>query len=299
MVSGASFESFTNVLYAGQNKMFTIQVPCTATVVLDGDQGSEFSLYGKKAATTWTPSAMYVVRNADVSTISPAGYQKIHLDSGEWFLVVELGKGFAEFTLVVDNECPIATSCYGGPCYNLADCAPATVYRENVQSGFLNTGESKTFAYHLAGNRSYVEWVLSGSCDDGAPLMQSKADVDLFTTKSCGPDLDMYVYMACNPKYSPCVASAANTGLGTNAYIGLSHPDEKILYYVKVYGKRGSGSYQLTARSYIGEEIMIAGIRPSEYDGYIASVTDVRAPDDLNMTIPVPPTAYTIRAEEI
>ena len=29
-------------------------------------------------------------------------------------------------------------------------------------------------------------------------------------------------------------------------------------------------------------------IRPSEYDGYIASATDVTAPDDLNVTIPVP-----------
>ena len=80
---------------------------------------------------------------------------------------------------------------------------------------------------------------------------------------------------------------------------GISHPDEQKLYYVKIYGKRGSGNYRLTARSYTGKDMMIAGIKPSEYAGYIASVTDVKAPDDLNVTIPVPPTAYTIKAAEL
>lgn len=47
LVSGASSESFSNALYAGQNKMYTINVPCTATLTLSGDQGSEFSMYAK------------------------------------------------------------------------------------------------------------------------------------------------------------------------------------------------------------------------------------------------------------
>jgi hypothetical protein len=50
--------------------------------------------------------------------------------------------------------------------------------------------------------------------------MQSKADVDLFVTKNCGPDFDVYVYEGCNPKYKPCVAVAADIGLGSNAYVG-------------------------------------------------------------------------------
>jgi len=299
LVSGASSESFSNALYAGQNKMYTINVPCTATLTLSGDQGSEFSMYAKKASSTWVPSAIHVTRNADVSTLSPASSQKIHLESGEWFVVVESMKGFAEYTLAIDKECPITTSCYGGPCYNMADCAPAMVYRDNLQTGFLNAGESKTFAYRLTGNRSFVEWVLSGPCDDSAPLMQSRSDVDMFTTRNCGPDLDLYVYEACNPKYKPCVAITADTRLGSNAYVGISHPDEQKLYYVKIYGKRGSGNYHLTARSYTGQDMVIAGIKPSEYDGFIASATDVTAPDDLNITIPVPPTAYTIKAAEI
>jgi len=298
-VCGASSEAFTNALYAGQNKMYTIQVPCTATISLSGDQGSEFSLYAKKALSTWVPSAIHVTRNADVSSPKPASSQKIHLESGEWFVVVESMKGFAEYTIVIDKECPITTTCYGGPCYNQADCAPAMVYRDNIQTGFLNTGESKTFAYRLTGNRSFVEWVLSGPCDDSAPLMQTSSDVNLFTTRNCEPDLDLFVYEACNPKYNPCVAIAADIGLGSNAYVGISHPDEQKLYYVKIYGKRGSGNYRLTARSYTGKDMMIAGIKPSEYAGYIASVTDVKAPDDLNVTIPVPPIAYTIKAAEL
>ena len=81
--------------------------------------------------------------------------------------------------------------------------------------------------------------------------------------------------------------------------VGKSHPDEQKLYYVKIYGKRGSGYYHVTARSYTGQDMVIAGIKTSEYDGFIASATDVTAPDDLNITIPVPPTAYTIKAAEI
>ncbi|MDD3574553.1 MAG: hypothetical protein PHD71_05905 [Methanospirillum sp.] len=299
LVSGASSESYTNALYAGQNKMYTITVPCTATLVLSGDPGSELSLYAKKVSGTFIPSNIHVTKYADVSTLSPASSQKIYLESGEWFVIVESLQGFTEYTLTIDNECPITTTCYGGPCHNMADCAPPMVYRDNLQTGFLNTGESKTFAYRLTGNRSYVEWVLSGPCDDSAPLMQTGSDVDMFTTRNCGPNLDMYVYKACNPKYSPCVAIAADIRLGSNAYVGISHPEEQVLYYVKVYGKRGSGNYHLTARSYTGEDIVIAGIRPSEYDGYIAFATDVTAPDDLNIIIPVPPTAYTIRASEL
>ena len=299
LANGASSESFSNALYAGQNKMYTINVPCTATLVLSGDQGSKLSMYAKKASGTSIPSSIHVTRYADVSTLSPASTQKLHLESGEWFVIVESMQGFTEYSLTVDNECPITTTCYGGPCYNMADCTPPVVYRDNLQTGFLNAGESKTFAYRLNGNRSFVEWVLSGPCDDSAPLMQTKSDVDMFTTRNCGPDLDMYVYKACNPKYSPCIAIAADINLGSNAYIGISHPEEQSLYYVKIYGKRGSGNYHLAARSYTGEDMTIAGIRPSEYDGYIASATDVTAPDDLNVTIPVPPTAYTIRAAEL
>ncbi len=299
LVCGASSDSFTNALYAGQNKMYTIHVPCTATITLSGDQGSALSLYAKKAVGTWVPSAIQVTRNADASSITPGPSQKIHLESGEWFVVVESESGFAEYTLIIDKECPITTSCSGGPCNNKVDCVPPVVYRDNVQMGFLNTGESKTFAYRLMGNRSYVEWILSGPCDESAPLMQSKSDVEMFTTRNCGPDFDIYVYEACNPKYKPCLALAADVGPGSNAYLGIAHPDEQNLYYVKIYGKRGSGNYRLTARSYTAQDMFIAGIDPTEYHGYVASTTNVKAPDDLNVTIPVPPTAYVLKAEEI
>jgi hypothetical protein len=86
--------------------------------------------------------------------------------------------------------------------------------------GFLNTGESKTFAYRLMGNRSYVEWILSGPVYESAPLMQSKSDVEMFTTRNCGPDFDIYVYEACNPKYKPCLALAADVGLGVMHTLG-------------------------------------------------------------------------------
>ena len=299
LVSGASSESFSNALYAGQNKMYTIEVPCTATLELDGSMGSLFSLYAKKASSTWVPSPIHVINYADVSSMDAASSQQMHLDSGEWFVVVESRTGFSEFTLVINKECPMTTSCYGSPCYNMADCVPPAVYRDNVQSGFLNAGESKTFAYRFTGNRSYVEWVFSGSCDIGAPLMQSKSDVDLFVTKNCGPDFDLYVYSGCNPKYRPCMAVAADTGIGSNAYVGITHPDTENLYYVKVYGKRGSAQYTLTARSYLTEDMNIAGINPSKFEGCISSDINITAPDDLNITIPVPPTAYTIKAAEI
>lgn len=299
LVSGASKESFTNALYAGQHKLYTIDVPCLATVVLDGHRGAEFSLYAKRTGSGWIPSANHVIRFPDVSTPSPGTNQKLYLDAGEWLVVAESRKGFGEFTLTVSKDCPITTTCMGGPCFSPADYVPATVLINNVQSGFLNTGESKMYVYRLSGDRSYVEWVLSGPCDKTAPMMKTQADVELFRTSTCAPDFNLYVYQSCNPKYYPCKAIAADISPGSNAYVGISGPESDKLYYVKVYGNRGRGDYQLTARTYKGSEMTIAGIKPSEFSGFIATETNVTAPDDLTAEIPVPPTAYTVWVEDL
>ena len=288
LVSGASSESFSNALYAGQNKMYTVEIPCTATVILDGSQGSEISLYAKKADSSWIPSAGFVMQYPDISSIKAGSFQTLFLDSGVWYVVAEAEKGFGEYTISIEKSCPITTGCAGAPCSNQGDCTIPAIHKEDVQTGFLRTGESKTYTYLIPGNRSYVEWILNGACDVEVPFFKSKTEMNMFTTKNCGPDFDLYVYKACNPKYYPCAAIGADTGLGSNAYIGIAHPDSNVLYYVKIFGKRGSGEYQLTTRSYSENEITIAGIETREYSGLVAPNQNLTAPDDLEVPIQFP-----------
>jgi hypothetical protein len=299
MVSGASSELYTNALYAGQNKMYNVNIPCTATILLSGPVGTELFLYAKKADSSWIPSDGYVMNYPDVSSTEPGSSQKLSLDSGNWFIVAHSQEGFGEYTMSVDKSCPMGTSCIGTPCTNMEDCIIPKASSEDVQTGFIRTGESKTYAYTMPKNRSYVEWVLNGPCDFDVPQIKTKAELDRFTTKNCGADFDLYIYKSCNPKYYPCKAVAADTGAGSNAYIGVVEPESDTLYYVKIFAKHGRGDYQLTARSYSESNITIAGIQTGEYSGFVAPQTDVNAPDDLDTPIPVPPTAYTVRSVEI
>jgi len=299
LASGASSESFTNALYPGQNKMYTVDIPCSGEVVINGPDGIELFLYAKKADSSWTPSASYVMQYSDVSSTKPGSSQMLFLDSGKWFIVVESQKGFGEFSMSVKKSCPMTTGCMGLPCSNIRDCIIPTIFTDDVQTGYLRTGESKTYSYKIPGNRSYVEWILNGPCDNDIPELKTKANLNDFVSKNCGVDFDLYIYKACNPKYYPCTAFAADIGQGSNAYIGVSGPDPDVLYYVKIFSKHGRGDYQLTARSYADKDITIAGIEPAEYSGVIASDENVTAPDDLTQSVPIPPTAYTERPVEL
>jgi hypothetical protein len=279
--------------------MYTVDIPCTGEVVINGPEGTELFLYAKKADSSWIPSAGYVMQYSDVSSTKPGSSQTLYLDSGKWFIVAESQGGFGEFTMSVDKSCPMTTGCMGLPCSNKEDCITPIVFRDDVQAGYLRTGESKTYAYKIPGNRSYVEWILNGPCDSDLPALKTKAELNDFTTQNCGVDFDLYVYKACNPKYYPCTAFAADVGQGSNAYVGITGPDSDVMYYVKIFGKHGRGEYQLTARTYADKDITIAGIQLAEYSGVVATDQNVTAPDDLTVSVPIPPTAYTERPAEL
>lgn len=206
-------------------------------------------------------------------------------------------KGFAEYTLTIDRECPITTSCYGGPCYNMADCAPPMVYRD-IQTGFLNSGESKTFAYRLTGNRSFVEWVLSG------PVMSApncRANLMLICS---WPGTVARILICMSMKHAirntnPVLLSLPISDLEAMHMLGFHIGWGETLLCKDIWK---TGQWELSSDCTViyrsGYEYS-AGIKPSEYDWICPHLQPMSKPDDLNVTIPVPPTAYTIKAAEL
>jgi hypothetical protein len=139
------------------------------------------------------------------------------------------------------------SSCYGTSCRPV--CGP---YRTDVKSGYLYQGQRATTGYYIPSGRTYIEWILTGpSGQEVIPMsMMSAGDVSSAGMHYYGTDFDLYVYRNYNPGPYGGNANYADTGRGSNAYVGVSYPRIGSTYYAEVYAKCGSGHYTLTCRSY-------------------------------------------------
>lgn len=137
--------------------------------------------------------------------------------------------------------------CYGGGCQPVSG-----PYKTDVKTGYLRQGQSATTGYYIPGDRSYIEWILTGPCgEEIIPMvMMSGSDVSGLRTRYCGSDFDLYIYQNRNPRPYGGYADYADTSGGANAYVGVSYPRQGVTYYAQVYAKSGSGHYTLTCRSY-------------------------------------------------
>jgi hypothetical protein len=97
-----------------------------------------------------------------------------------------------------------------------------------------------------------IEWSLSSPQSSGIAkgvkknTKNDKIQWDGKTEK--GITFDLYIVKDCNPKNSRCFTQYYASG--QSPYISIPSPISGSVYYVMVYAKNGSGSFNLKANSY-------------------------------------------------
>jgi hypothetical protein len=280
--SAGYFWSKSGYLYTGQAATYEIQVDCGAQLVLKAPHGTHFDLYAMRSPIGSWPSESNIMSNYDKSELSINQVKNMNLNQGSWYVVVYAYSGFGQFTLDASNSCssPIPTV-YPDPCNGNSNCGGTNCVpvATDVKTGYLNTGEAKTYTYQIAGDRNYIEWILSGPCSDEViPMaLMSVNDVSTMRTSYCGPDFSLYIYKDCDPRYRNCAATKADTGSGSNKYVGITYPTTGSKYYALIYAKN-SGSYSLYARSYKCQDDVIVMMSEPDQVAMMGIATDVSAP---------------------
>ncbi len=280
--SSGYFWSKSGYLYQGQAATYEIQVDCGAQLVLNAPYGADFDIYAMRSPVGSWPNENYIMAHYDKSETSYNQVKYLNLDKGSWYVVVYSSSGYGQFTLDASNTCsgpipPYPNPCYGNPDCGGTNCAPAA---DDVKTGYLNAGEAKTYTYQIMGDRNYIEWILSGPCGDQViPMAMMSADqVSTMRRGYCGSDFSLYVYKDCDPRYSNCAATRADTSSGSNKYVGITYPSTGSRYYALIYAKNGSGAYTLHARSYRCQDDVIAMMAKPDMVSMMSTATDIEAP---------------------
>ena len=110
---------------------------------------------------------------------------------------------------------------------------PCGVYKTDTQTGFLRQGQAMVYGYYIpVDGRSKIEWTMnSGS--------SGKSGVTAF---------DLYIFKDCNPKNSYCYTRYYSSG--PNSYVSIPSPTAGSTYFVMIYARSGSGTYNMKMNSY-------------------------------------------------
>ncbi len=242
-----SEQTYSNYIYQGQTSMHVITLNCPGQLTLTAPYGSNYDIYAMKGSGSWTPDDDYILSHYDKASVSYGQTEQMSLDAGTWYIIVYSINGFGQYSLKITSNCQGPVD----PCQNDPNCGPCSPFKVDTQTGFLNTGEVKTYAYEISGDRNYIEWILQGPCGDVIPVVMMTVDeVSSMRTSYCGTNFDLYIYKDCDPRYDNCYAPYADTADGSNAYVGVANPSTGSTYYAQVYAKQGSGAYSLLCRSF-------------------------------------------------
>jgi hypothetical protein len=281
--SVGNFWSKSGYLSNGQSATFEIEVDCGAQLVLNGPYGSDFDIYAMRSQTGSWPSESYIRSHYDKGEFTYNQVKNLKLDQGSWYVVVYAYSGSGKFQIDASSTCsqPVPYNpdpCYGNPNCGGEKCPPEAT---DVKTGYLNSGESKTYTYKIMGNRNYIEWILTGPCmDQVIPMaMMSSSEVRIIRNSYCGPDFSLYIYKDCDPRYQSCTATRVDTSSSSNKYVGITYPTTGSKYYAQVIAKNGSGAYTLNARSYNCKDDIIAMMsQQPELVSMMSTASDVTAP---------------------
>jgi len=281
--SAGNFWSKSGYMNKGQSATYEIQVDCSAQLVLNGPYGSDFALYAMRSPVGSWPSESYIMSHYDRAEFTYNQVKTLKLDQGSWYVVVYANSGSGQFQLDASSTCSkpgsyISDPCYGNPNCGGKNCPPEAT---DVKTGYLNSGESKTYTYQIMGTRNYIEWILTGPCLDQVIPMSilSSNDVSTIRNSYCGPDFSLYIYKDCDPRYQSCSATRADTSTSSSNYVGITYPTTGSRYYAQVIAKHGGGSYTLNARSYNCQDDMIVMMsQQPEMVSMMSTVSDVAAP---------------------
>ena len=278
-----NFWSKSGYLNSGESAMYEIQVDCGAQLALTGPYGSDFDIYAMRSPTGSWPSEMYVKSHYDKAEFTFNQVKNLNLDQGGWYVVIYAYSGSGNFQLDASSTCSQSEpngpgSCYGNPDCGGTNCPPEA---SDIKTGYLNSGESKTYTYQIMGKRNYIEWILTGPCGDQViPMsMMTSGEVNTIRNSNCGPDFSLYIYKDCDPRYESCQAPKADTTSSSNKYVGITYPTTGSKYYAQIYAKSGSGAYTLNARSYYCQDDIITLMsQQPELVSMMSTSSDVTAP---------------------
>lgn len=254
-------------LWQGSAAMHEIGVSgyCGTQITVQSPYGASFDLYAMKSYSGpgTCPSNDYIMSHYDKYAYSSGsgGSATLYLEEGLWCVVVYARSGSGTAYVTADSNCfppaPIPTPSppYPGPC---------SPYKTVDRSGYLNQGQASVYGYYIpTDGRSQIEWTMTTSGGGNTPIIVSSMGSQVFSGSSWyGPNFDLYVFKDCNPQYYYCNTNYyAN---GPNAYVSISNPQRGSTYYVMVYARSGSGTYNLRMNSYkcYGETPIIVAAAP-------------------------------------
>ncbi|HWQ67830.1 MAG TPA: hypothetical protein VN372_13310 [Methanospirillum sp.] len=280
--SAGYYWSKSGYLYQGQAATYEIQVDCGAQLVLQAPYGSNYQLYAMRSPIGSWPSESYIMAHYDQAELSYNQVKYMNLGQGSWYVVVYGSTGFGQFSLDASNTCSSPDPGYNDPCYGNPGCGSTCApFATDYKTGFLNTGEAKTYTYTIGGDRNYIEWILKGPCGEEVipMMMMSASEVGVMRSSYCGTNFALYIYKDCDPRYGSCRAIRADTSSGSSKYVGVTYPTAGSRYYAQVYARGGSGSYSLYARSYkCQDDVIVMMSQTPDTVTMMSTASDVEAP---------------------
>lgn len=257
------------MLWQGSAAMHEIGVygSCGTQLTVQSPYGAAFDMYAMKnyGSPGTCPSNNYIMAHYDqyAAASGLGGTATLYLDEGLWCVVVYARSGSGTAYVTSIENCyppyppgPIPTPYPPYP-------TPCSPYKTIDRSGYLYPGQAAVYGYYIpTDGRSQIEWTLTGS-GGSTPIIVSSMSGGVYSSSSgYGPGFDIYVFKDCNPQYSYCYTNYyAN---GPNAYVSISNPQPGSTYYVMVYARSGSGTYNLRMNSYkcYGEPPIIVASSP-------------------------------------
>ena len=226
---------------------------CGTQVTVQSSFGTAFDIYAMRnyGSAGTCPSNEYIMNHYDRFTVSSGRTASLYLEPGLWCVVVYARQGSGTAYVTAESNChpPAPTPPPIPPVPPVPPCSP---FKTVDRSGFLYQGQAHVIGYYIpTDGRSQIEWILSSS-RGSTPIIAASADGQVVSSLSSfspfGTNFDIYVFKDCNPQYSYC-----NTNYyarGPNPYVSIGNPSRGSTYYVMIYARSGSGSYNIRMNSY-------------------------------------------------
>ncbi|NLV28057.1 MAG: hypothetical protein GXY48_12985 [Methanomicrobiales archaeon] len=262
-------------LWQGSAAMHEIGVSgyCGTQITVQSPYGASFDLYAMKnyGSPGTCRSNEYIMSHYDKFSYSSGsgGSATLYLEQGLWCVVVYARSGSGTAYVTADSNChppgPVPTPYPPYP-------TPCSPYKTVDRSGYLYQGQAAVYGYIIPNDgRSQIEWTVTGSGSGSTPIIVSSMGSQVFSSHY-GPNFDVYVFKDCNPQYYYCNTNYyAN---GPNPYVSIANPQRGSIYYVMVYARSGSGTYNLRMNSYkcFGDTPIIVASAPvyasTSYSGF-------------------------------
>jgi hypothetical protein len=244
-------EAQTSLMQGQVSQVYRVALNCPGIVRMTPSYGARYNVYAKKnSASGNCPSSNSLRNNYDKVAYGSSGTTTMNLDSGVWCLMVYGTTGSGSYTLRVSSYCsqptPYPTS--------TPTPSPCGVYKTDTRTGFLNQGQAAVYGYSIPSDtRSKIEWSMtsSGSCGGGnTPVIVASVGNPSIESTDCqgSSTFDLYVFKDCNPKNSRCTTRYYSNG--PNSHVSVTSPSTGSTYYVMVYARSGSGTFDIKMNSY-------------------------------------------------